>query len=138
MIAVIDPILQWVLGGCGALFLAAVSCGVSAYNKLSDRFSELSTRVTRLEAVMALFGQKAAKLLHSPDDHLGIDNLLDKYLDRNYELTYAEWEALLIACEIIENDTSKSKGERTLAAWLAAVCSHKLHKPPQPRTKHDL
>jgi hypothetical protein len=78
---------------------------------------------------MVLFGQKAAKILHSPHDAYGIDYLLDKYIDEHYELTQDEWRNLLTKCEIIENDKSKTKGERTLAAWLFAIANHKLLVP---------
>lgn len=112
------------------MFITSVIAGIKSH-------SELNTRVTKLEAVMALFGQKAAKILHSPHDPYGIDSLLDKYLDRNYELTMHEWAVLGQQCEAIQDDVTKPKDERTLAAWLSAVSQHKLFKPPQARKKLD-
>ena len=123
--------LMWVIGGLSGVFLLAIIAAIKSH-------SDLSTRVTKLEAVMALFGQKAAKILHSPHDPYGIDYLLDKYLDRHYELTIMEWEALWHQCELIEEDKSKPKDERTLAAWLSAVAQHKLFKPPKARKKFDI
>jgi hypothetical protein len=118
-----ESITLWLLGGFASVFLVFAVSAINAHGKMSER-------VTRLEAVMALFGQKAAKLLHSPDDHLNIDALLDKYLDRNYELTFEDWGALLSQCEKIEEDKSLQKDTRTLAAWLSAIANHKLMNPP--------
>ncbi len=121
-----NDLIFWVLGVASTLVAAGFGFAIRAH-------SEISTRVTRLEAVMSMFGQKAAKILHQDDDHAKMDALLDKYLDRSYELSHEEWVELLAKCELIENDKSKTKGERTLAAFLGAVCGHKLMKPPTVR-----
>jgi len=125
-----NDVLLWILGIMSSVFFIVIAAGIRGYTGLLETYSELASRVTRLEAVMSLFGEKAAKILHSPHDPYGIDSLLDKYLDRYYELSWDEWQQLLKACEGIENDCTKSKDERTLAAWIAAVASHKLHIPP--------
>lgn len=91
-------------------------------------YIRMGTRVTRLEMAFTMMGTKAAKLLHSPDDHHGIDKLLDKYIDHTYELRWDEWEELLGKCEQIENDETLEKQERMLAAFLHAICCHKLKK----------
>jgi len=120
-----------------------VGAGITAYIKLTERVtkleaqvhSDLFERVINLEAIFKLLGDKAAKILHSDDDPYGIDSLLDKYLDRHYELTYQEWETLLKKCTEIEDNKELSKGERVLASWLAAVAHHKLKLPPPPSKK---
>lgn len=119
-----NEVLLWILGGFAAVFSAVTFAGVKSHTDLRER-------VIRLEAVMALFGQKAAKILHSPHDPYGIDHLLDKYLDQNYELTSDEWTILWHQCEMIENDKERSKGERTLAAFLSAISRHCLTKIPK-------
>lgn len=131
-----NDVLLWILGIFSGVLVIALGAGVRGYTGLLESQGFLASRVTRLEAVMALFGEKAAKILHSPNDHHGIDRLLDKYLDRNYELNSVEWRELLDACEAIENDCSKSKDERTLAAWISAVASHKLLLPPTTKRSH--
>ena len=125
---------QWLIGSAATL----VGSGVWAYIRLTERVtrleasvhSDINERVVKIEAVFDLLGKKAAKILHSDDDPHGIDALLDKYLDRYYELTPVEWGALLAKCGDIENDKALSKGERILASWLAAVAHHKLKLPP--------
>ncbi len=71
-------------------------------------------------------GEKLAKALHNDDDNLVIDALLDKYLDRSYELSYEEWQALKDRCNAILENKSISKLERSLAGMLAGVCEHKI------------
>ncbi len=123
-------ITLWILGGFAAVFISALMAGLRSHANLSER-------VTRLEAVMSLFGQKAAKILHSPHDPDGIDDLLDKYIDRCYELSFLEWQRLQSTCDRIENDRTRSKDERTLAAFLSTVCKHKLMIPPTLRKHHE-
>lgn len=109
--------------------LTLAGTGIGAYVSVIQR-------LTRVEAVISLFGEKAAKMLHSPDNHHGIDDLLDKYLDRNYELSFDEWTELKTKCEAIEANKSLSHGERILAAFLSALAHHKLLLPP-PIRKHS-
>jgi hypothetical protein len=71
-------------------------------------------------------GEKLAKALHNDDDNLVIDALLDKYLDRHYELSYEEWIALKNRCNAILENKEVSKLERSLAGMLAGVCEHKI------------
>lgn len=71
-------------------------------------------------------GDKLAKALHNDDDHLGLDTLLDKYLDRNYELSFSEWVMLKDHCNKVLNNKDCSQIEKSLAGMLAAVCEHKI------------
>lgn len=115
----IQTLVFWMLGTAGTL----VGSGVVAYVAVVQR-------ITRLEASWELLGIKAAKILHSPDDHHQIDGLLEKYVDRHYELTFDEWRRLMEVCAEIENNKELPKGERILAAFLGAVSHHKLRLPP--------
>lgn len=108
---------------------------ISAYINLIRGHGALSERVKVLEVTLDSFGRTAAKRLHSPHDPYGIDNILDKYLDRNYELSYAEWEELLDRCREIENRADIDKEQKFLAGMLEAVCMHKLFMPPPKRTE---
>lgn len=135
----IEPLILWILG----TGVSVLSAGVVAYVALVQRITKLEAmvhedlegRVIKMEALFELLGEKAAKLLHSPDDHHGIDELLDKYMDRNYELSFDEWQKLLSICGTIENNKELSKGERVLAAFLGMVSSHKLRLPPPEKRK---
>lgn len=117
-----EQFFAWLLGTS----VTIVSAGIVAYVKLVQR-------ITKVETILSMFGEKAAQILHSPNDHLGIDHLLDKYLNREYEMSYAEWKDLLNQCESIVDDKSISKSERTLAAFLAAICDHKMNNPKKRR-----
>src|ERR1700743_2287617 len=104
------------------LFGAAFACiGVGAAFVLS-----FSVRLTRIETMFDLLGKRAAKFLHSPDDHLGIDRLLELYVDAHHELTKSQWQDLACAMNKITEDPKVSNNEKILAAFLAELCNHKL------------
>ena len=71
-------------------------------------------------------GDKLARALHADDDHLKIDALLDKYIDREYEMDFEEWQELRRRCDHILMNPNVTRIERSLAGMLAAVCTHKL------------
>lgn len=105
-----EALLTWMLITAATL----VASGVGAYLRVS-------VRVTRIETVMIMFSKNAAKVLHSPDDHLGLDELVEKYLNNHYDLTNAEWKQLELRCEEIINDPMVDKSERLAAAQLHAI-----------------
>lgn len=51
-------------------------------------------RLTKVETILALFAEKAAAILHSPHTP-ELDKLLEKYCDREYELSDSEWRQLM-------------------------------------------
>lgn len=89
-------------------------------------YVKLVSRIVAIETLLRMMGEKFARALHSPTDHHGIDPLLDKYLDRNYELTLEEWAQLHDKMESIIRDHTASKGEQALASFLSAICEHKM------------
>lgn len=110
--------ILWLIAQSAALLGAMVTAYIGVVQRL-----------TRLETTIALIGVKAARVLHSPHTPQ-LDRLLEKYIDRNYELTSEEWQELLGRCQAIEDDLSNPKDQRALAAIVSAVCSHKLSKIP--------
>lgn len=118
----------WLFGGAYAFIFVISTGGIGL-------FLTLVQRVSRLEAVMALFGEKAAKILHSPHTP-ELDALLEKYCDRNYTLSLAEWKNLLDMMEEIENDQKRPKEERALAAVISVMASRTLSLPPSKPHKH--
>lgn len=122
-----------ILWAAGIIF-SLIVMDIGSYMMLKDKIASdhlgLAQRVTRLETVLDNIGIKMAKTLHSPDDHLGIDVLLDKYIDRNYELSLDEWNELMANCEQIENDRDLPHGVRVAAAMLNEICRHKLMMDP--------
>lgn len=115
----------FVLTGGGVIALA---CSGGAF------VLSFSVRVARIEAMFELMGEKAAKALHRDDDKYHMDNLLDKYLDRNYELSFTEWTKLRDLCLMVEKDNNASDKEHVFAAFLGSICEHKLLM--RPRTRH--
>lgn len=117
-----QEILMWLIGGCYALSLLMFGAGLSAYINMVQR-------QTKVETFLLTFGEKAARILHSPHTP-EFDKLLEKFYNKNYVLTDNEWKKLLEMCEAIENDEKEPKGIRGLAAWIAAICHAQLKHDP--------
>lgn len=111
---------------------------ISAYIGIIKSHSKLSERIRVLEILFETFGRKAARAIHSPTDHYGIDRLLDKYIDRHYELSMEEWQELHDRVDIIVKDI-KTPIELIFAAeMLLVVCMHKLLLPPPKRKQKQI
>lgn len=85
---------------------------------------------TSMEFMLELNGIKASRHQHSPDNHHGLDPLIDLYLQREYELTNEQWQEWFDKEEKIIRDESKSFDERENALRVAALCNHKLRRAP--------
>lgn len=114
-----ETIQIWLFAGMAA-WLAILSGSV-----LRILLAQVKTQVA-VDLFIDGLGEKLAKALHNDDDNLVIDALLDKYLDRHYELSYEEWLALKNRCNAILENKEVSKLERSLAGMLAGVCEHKI------------
>lgn len=95
--------------------------------------------VKKIRLAVELFidgmGKGAAKVLHSPDDHLGIDKFLDKYIQNHHDLPYQDWEKLKVVCERVVNDVTISIEDRlaastVLASMVAQLSLHKMGNVP--------
>ncbi len=115
------------------LFAAAFAgiIGIGGFCQLlNNKFIRFESR---LDMTIELWGKKAAKFLHSPTNHLGMDELLDKFLDRYYEMSWKEWTELHEKCLATENDEKATEGERIYAAGLGIICEHRLHMLPRQK-----
>lgn len=122
-----------VLGGG---MLTAMLAGLAGYINVlfrqgeSDRANE--RRMTRLETQfedwLNKFGTVAAKMLHSPDNHLGIDHYLDVYLSKHYDMSNSEWDDLREVCIIVMSNPLSTKPEQIMAEFLKNLCEHKLQR----------
>lgn len=125
---VITLVIQTVFGV--AAFFALYIRLIDRINKSNESHAAIITdikeRIVRMEVVWDVFGEKAAKILHRDDDAYGVDALLEKYLDKHYDLSMSEWEELHDAMEKVANNNKIPKSERTLAAWLCALSIHKM------------
>jgi hypothetical protein len=114
-----EILAMWLFGILGAWLIVLTSA------IFTIKIEQVKIRVA-VDIFIETMGEKIAKVLHADDDHLGLDSLLDKYLNRQYELSYAEWFELKNRCNHILADEKVSQLERSLAGMLAAVCEHKL------------
>lgn len=121
-------ITLWILGGV----FVCIGSGMAAYIAVVQRLTRLEVS---FELWMQNMGNRAAKALHRHDDKYHMDALLDKYLDRNYELNLNEWKSLRDHCLVVENDPSASDKEHVFSAWLGAICEHKMLLDPRSHRK---
>lgn len=110
-----EALLIWLFGILGGWMLAITIGGF-----------RLHLAVTEVKAILRMTSKRAAEILHSPDDHLGVDKLLDLYIEKENELTTEQWQQLHDAMEKIIADLNVSKQERSLALWVSAFSSNKL------------
>ena len=89
-------------------------------------YIRMNSRIVAIETILKAQSEKYMRALHSPDNHHGLDPLLDKYIDNLGELTLEEWREVHRRCENTLNSDTVSKGEKALAAWVSAFAEHKL------------
>ncbi len=114
-----ETLLIWIFGGVFT-WLGA----------LTGMFLLLRTDVTKIRTILIITSKRAAEILHSPDDHLGLDALLDRYKSKEHELTYLEWQELKDRCEEIIANPACTKSERLLALMVVEFSVHKLMLKP--------
>lgn len=124
--------ILWLLG----VLVLCFGGGLAGFLRLNDRIATVIERVVKMEVIISLLGETAAKVLHSPHTP-ELDALLEKYCDRYYELSNPEWTRLLEICTMIESNPKISKQERALAGFILAVSSHKLFLLPPVIQKHE-
>lgn len=87
-----------------------------------------SNRISKLEGFIEGLGVEFAQRLHHTDDRYGVDALLDKYIDRHYELSPLEWVDLYDACIRILALPSLTPLEETGYLFIKRVCLHKAEQ----------
>lgn len=114
------------LGLASAVSAAAVIGCFKGYLSLRDD-------VSRIKNTLSMMSEVAARALHSPDDHLGLDEYIDIYLDHDCDMPDAKWEEMKSKLVEILNDRNRSTGERNGAGMLLALSYHKLRQPLPPK-----
>lgn len=122
-------IILFMLGGVGL----CIAAGTGAVMMLLGKISDIRERVIALEIRFELSDRGMARVAHSPHNPYGWDEKIDKYLNRHYEMTMAEWQEWFNRCEVVINDESKPMEDRILAVQLAQICRHKMMLPPPLR-----
>lgn len=114
-----ETLLLWLFGILGAWNVI-----------ISGQVFILRQEVLKMRTIMIITSKRAAEILHSPDDHLGIDQLLDKYKAKEHELAYSDWQELKTRCEEIIANPQCTKSERLLALMVVEFSVHKLMMKP--------
>ncbi len=121
--------ILWVLGAIVTIGLA----GGGLYNSIIQRLVRLEVEITNTKAtfegirtMLEGIGDRAIKMGHYDDDRLGLDKLVEKYEERNGELTPQEWQQIQDAYEAILNDGTKDMNDRINANIAASFAAMKL------------
>lgn len=128
----------WCFGGIGTVVLGALWGFFFLWTKIGELKNDVVRLSTQFEDWLNRAGELAAKALHSPDNHLKIDDYLDKYLDQHYDMSVQEWvEFRSVLQPIAESEESEkiSKLEKVQAEFLMALCDHKLSRAGITHTK---
>ena len=119
---------------------------IGAYALLVQRIAILETnsitndtrqfnerRLAKLETLVEVWTLKAAKIMHSPHTP-EIDSYLEKMIAKT--MRKSDWESLMRISREIEDDKSKPKEERALAAAFEIVSREELGLPLGEPHKH--
>lgn len=110
---------MWILG----ILLAAAGACILGGAGIAWSFQN---RLTRLETTLELMGRNTMTAMHSPDDHLEMDGLVEKYTANNNDLPLEDWETVKERCTEISKDVSRPREDRLAAGLAAAFAEHKL------------
>lgn len=132
-----ETIIMWLLGLIITGGASYIFWSVKTHISNTERFGEISERVAIVETAMEILGRPAARKVHS-DDTPDIDHYLDKFLDREYELSFQEWTELKSLCETyMERYEKAGNHEKSDAVeFLYHICRHKLRQPPEKYMKN--
>lgn len=109
-------IIVLILGGMASCIGAGTVAHISVVQRLA-----------RLEAVIEMMGRKAMEQLHSPDDHHGLDVLIDKYL-ATHDLNEGEWTTIRDTCEEVLRNPDTPHSEKQWALIAFGLSIHKLQR----------
>jgi hypothetical protein len=101
--------------------------------------------IKKMVLAMELYFKKmeaaALEVLHSPNDHLGLDYYIDKYRQGHSDMTDEEWLEFHEKCERLSSDPTVTAEEKLAAAQFLAIFGalvslHKLSRvPPELRDR---
>lgn len=111
-----------------ALLLVIIGAFVSLGSGGIVGYMMVIQRLTRVETLVESWGSKTMNLLHSPDDHLGLDFYIDEYRKQNFDLKDKQWVEFKELVSIIEHRQDLTKETRLLAAFASSLCDHKLSR----------
>lgn len=115
--------------GIGTLFLFLFkvnSEGTKASRDISERVAKLETADDNFQLAWKLLEAAVMKAMHSPTDHLGLDNLVDKYFNQHFDLAQGDWEWMHDRCEELLKEEQRKGDDRAGAKLGLFLSGHKL------------
>ena len=119
-----ETLQLWLFGVMGAWLVV-----------LSAAILRLMLFQEKVQAILTFLSKKSAEILHSPDNHHGLDYYLDEYKKHHHDLTHVQWCELLERCKAIADDPSAKKDERLMAAmfFIIELSMHKTARFSSPQ-----
>lgn len=122
-----------------AIFVALAGAIVTVAGGVIAFAFQTTGRLSRVEQSVEFLidatGRLAAKKLHSPDDHLGIDKYLDIYIHHNHDMSIQDWQELKDHCLGSRSNPSATRNEKAYAEFLIELCEHKMIFSGKTHTK---
>lgn len=119
-----ETMLIWLFGLLGGWCLGNTVFVFKVWTALNDlRYNSDLFRIT-----LTSISKKAAEMLHSPDDHLNMDTMIEMYSRNDGKLTLEEWQRFHKKCEFVSGNPEASKVERFLAEVASKLSDDKLPK----------
>lgn len=87
-------IALWIAGQA----VIMISAGILAYVRMTERVTKVEVIVEHLESSFEIMMGKALRKMHSPDDHLGLDDIIDEYIEK-HDLPMDKWIIVRDTCE---------------------------------------
>lgn len=112
-----------------------VAAGTTAYINLNNKFSgmqlELAVFKVKFDNLISILGSRGVSALHSPDNHLRVDEIVEEYERNNFDVPLAKWIRLKEAAEIVLSDPNEKDVEKNYYVKLGLLLSkHKLENIP--------
>ena len=121
-----EAIIQIIVGVIVTALSGLVINMIKDQVTMKGQISSLETNVEWIKRSFEMLGGGIMKSLHSPDDHLGLDGLVDKYTLNNDDLPMEDWLTVAERTHVIAHDFNRAREDRLIAALAEAFARHKL------------
>ncbi len=114
------------IGVLFALFFKMNNESTKGNRDLAERVAKLETAGDLLKLTWQLLEREVMKAMHSPTNHLGLDHLIDEYIEKHYDLAKEKWEKIHDICEKLLENPERIGDDKALALLGFALSTHKL------------
>lgn len=110
--------------------IALIGVTLTVLGAILTVYIKLDGRVGRIETIIEIVGVETLKNLHSDDNHLGLDEYIDKieanYYEHHYDLTDEEWADFQQRLSEVKSNPLATNLEKAQARMILRLCEHKM------------